>query len=65
MRVEVNGKDLTAEAETLADLLTEQGFEVTAVATAVNGQFVPRGARADHPLNDGDRIEVLSPMQGG
>ncbi|CUH84182.1 sulfur carrier protein ThiS [Thalassovita mediterranea] len=65
MQVDVNGQGVTVQAVTLADLLTEQGFEAAAVATAVNGQFVPRPSRANHTLSDGDRIEVLSPMQGG
>jgi len=26
---------------------------------------VPAGARAGQPLAEGDRLEVLSPMQGG
>ena len=65
MRVEVNGETMVPRANTLADLLLDCGFETAAVATAVNGQFVPRGARAGHKLADGDRIEVLSPMQGG
>lgn len=65
MRVEVNGEAMVPRANTLAELLLDCGFETAAVATAVNGQFVPRGVRGDHTLTDGDRIEVLSPMQGG
>lgn len=65
MRVEVNGEGMAPRAETLAELLEDCGFETASVATAVNGQFVPRGGRAAVKLTDGDRIEVLSPMQGG
>lgn len=43
MRVEVNGEGMTPRAETLAELLEDCGFETASVATAVNGQFVPRG----------------------
>jgi sulfur carrier protein len=35
------------------------------LATAVNGEIVHRDDRLDHALNDDDRIEILSPMQGG
>jgi sulfur carrier protein len=35
------------------------------VATALNGDFVPAGLRAATPIRDGDRIEVVAPMQGG
>ncbi|HEX4024228.1 MAG TPA: sulfur carrier protein ThiS [Steroidobacteraceae bacterium] len=53
-----------AAGATLQALLCELGFGVT-VATAVNGEFVPQGARARRVVREGDRIEVLSPMQGG
>lgn len=45
--------------------LAELGYGDAAVATAVNGAFVPAGARAGHGLAEGDRLEVLSPRQGG
>ena len=35
------------------------------VATALNGQFVPVGSRTNARLAEGDRLEVLAPMQGG
>ena len=49
---------------TLADAL--RVWEPPAVfAAAVNLQFVPRTAYAQHPLNDGDRIEIIAPITGG
>lgn len=35
------------------------------VATALNGEFVPRETRADTPLAEGDRLEIITPRQGG
>ncbi|WP_171171209.1 sulfur carrier protein ThiS [Streptomyces sp. I05A-00742] len=35
------------------------------VAAAVNEAVVPRGRWADTPLRDGDRVEVLTAVQGG
>ncbi len=35
------------------------------VATAVNTQFVPKTQYAQHPLQDGDHIEIISPVTGG
>ena len=35
------------------------------IATALNGRFVPAPARPGTPLTEGDRIEVVAPMQGG
>lgn len=65
MKIEVNGEARELAAETLADALTELGWADARVATALNGNFVPKGARADTALSPGDRLEVLAPMQGG
>jgi sulfur carrier protein len=45
--------------------LQDLGYGESIVATAVNGEFVPTGARPLTQLADGDRLEVLAPMQGG
>jgi len=65
MQLQLNGEAFEAQAATLLDLLQEAGFGEATVATAVNGDFVPAGLREGHALQDGDRIEVLAPMQGG
>lgn len=61
----VNGEPVRAGHVTLSDLLVAHGFDGATVATAVNGDFVPAGERSARQLRDGDRIEVLSPRQGG
>jgi sulfur carrier protein len=61
----VNGEATETEARTLADLIASLGFAQGAVATARNGDFVPRGARAETALALGDRIEIVAPRQGG
>lgn len=63
--VTVNGRGLSTGAATLADLVVEQGFGGSKVATAVNGDFVPQRARETITLRDGDTIEILSARQGG
>jgi len=35
------------------------------VSTAVNGEFIAAAQRARTVLAEGDRIEVVAPMQGG
>ncbi|PZQ16873.1 MAG: thiamine biosynthesis protein ThiS [Ancylobacter novellus] len=65
MKLIVNGSTLEVEAETLASALVALDYGDATVATAVNGAFVPKGARADRTLNDGDRIEIVAPRQGG
>lgn len=64
MKIVLNGEPRDVAAETLSALLEECGFSGR-VATAVNENFVPSSMRVAHRLNDGDRIEVLAPMQGG
>ena len=65
MRIEVNGEPQEIEAASLSEALAELGLADATVATAVNGDFVPRDAREATRLNEGDRIEILSPRRGG
>lgn len=65
MIVIVNGEEQALEARTLDDLLGQLDYEGEWLATAVNGVLVPRDERARFNLNAQDRIEILSPMQGG
>ncbi len=61
----VNGETVENAAATLADLLAALEYEGEWLATAVNGELVHREDRDACRLATGDRIEVLSPMQGG
>jgi len=65
MRVEVNGMTQDIAAASLAEAVTALGLADAVVATALNGDFVPCGARAATRLSEGDRIEIIAPMQGG
>ncbi|GGG20039.1 thiamine biosynthesis protein ThiS [Rhizobium wenxiniae] len=65
MNLIVNGERQFLEAATLAELLAALEYEGEWLATAVNGDLVHREDRADASLKEGDRIEILSPMQGG
>lgn len=65
MRLDLNGMTVTTDARTLDELVLEFGFPPTAVATALNGRFIPRPARQTTALSEGARVEVLSPTQGG
>ena len=53
------------DATTVADALSELGWGEARVATALNGDFLPAASRPTQALRDGDRLEVLAPMQGG
>ena len=65
MKIFVNGDRHEVEAATLALALAALGYGGRKIATAVNGQFVSAGARLERSLSDGDRIEVVAPLQGG
>jgi sulfur carrier protein len=65
MRLIVNGQALETKAATLSALIAERGIEGGWFATALNGAFVPAGQRGEAVLANGDRIEILTPMQGG
>jgi sulfur carrier protein len=66
MKIIVNGdaREVPATAS-LAGALEQLGFGGAVVATALNGEFVASAARGAVTLSEGDRIEVLAPMQGG
>jgi sulfur carrier protein len=65
MRIFVNGDQQEIEIETLALALGALGYGDKKIATAVNGRFVAAAARAGLKLAEGDKIEVVAPMQGG
>jgi len=65
VKIEVNGEAREVAASQLDAALAELGWGAAKVATALNGSFVPAGARGETMLSDGDRLEVLSAMQGG
>jgi sulfur carrier protein len=65
MRILVNGAWREALEMNLASVLDELGYGGSIVATALNGEFVPASARGEVRVTEGDRLEVLAPMQGG
>ena len=65
MKMIVNGAEQQVAAETLAAALEALDYAGAVVATALNGEFVPARARAETPLAEGDRIEIVAPRQGG
>jgi sulfur carrier protein len=65
MKILVNGDWRDTHAGELEAALRELGYADGVVTTAVNGEFVAATARGRTALADGDRIEVLAPMQGG
>ena len=65
MRIILNGEPRDVRATLLNDILAELGHCGAKVATAVNEDFVQARDRAGMVLSEGDRLEVVAPMQGG
>lgn len=63
--VVVNGKPERTSARTLQAWVDALGTAPDAVATAVNGQFVPRALRGEQALAEGDAIMTFQPIVGG
>jgi sulfur carrier protein len=65
LTIVLNGRPLETAARSVADLVASQALSGMRVATALNGHFVPEAQRGTTALNPGDRIEIVSPRQGG
>ncbi|MCF8205304.1 MAG: sulfur carrier protein ThiS [Methylotenera sp.] len=53
------------EGLTVAALVAEQGHAPDALATALNGRFLPRGQRDATLLQPGDVLTFIQPITGG
>ncbi|MCX4551613.1 sulfur carrier protein ThiS [Streptomyces sp. NBC_01387] len=66
MNVSVNGAVRPVAPGTTLDLLVAGLTGApSGVAAAVNETVVPRGQWPDTTLGDGDRVEILTAVQGG
>lgn len=65
MKIIVNGEPADTGSGTLKDLLAELGLGDATVATALNGAMVRAAKREATAIGEGDRVEILAPMQGG
>jgi sulfur carrier protein len=66
MNLRLNGERLVLSTPcTLAELLLAQGLGERRVAVEVNGEIIPRSRHPDHPLADGDVIEIVHALGGG
>ncbi|MFC9652925.1 MULTISPECIES: sulfur carrier protein ThiS [unclassified Streptomyces] len=66
MNISVNGEPRElAPATTLDVVVATLTPAPSGVAAAVNETVIPRTRWSGTPLNDGDRVEVLTAVQGG
>ncbi|TDP61875.1 sulfur carrier protein ThiS [Roseateles toxinivorans] len=64
--VTLNGQSHHLPADScLAELLQKAGVDAQALATAVNGEFVPRTQRAERRLQGGDVVLGFQAIVGG
>ena len=66
IEIRLNGeRRQVGDDSTLAALVESLGQRPAALATAVNGDFVPRTQRRDCRLRDGDVVTTFQPITGG
>lgn len=67
MTLILNGEkyELIGAKTSISALLEKAGYADKIVAVAVNGIFIAKANYEAHGLNDGDRVEIVAPMQGG
>ena len=65
MLINLNGEEKQIKAENLQTLCLEFEFNPQVVATALNGDFIPREEREQTELSENDQVEIFAPSQGG
>lgn len=65
MELVVNGESRPCQASTVDELIDALGLPRERVAVELNGELVPRAARAHMRLKDGDRLEIVTLVGGG
>ena len=66
MQLIVNGSSRhVADRTALAELVLAISDRATGIAVARNGEVVPRSGWPSEILSDGDRVDVVTAVQGG
>lgn len=66
MKLFINGEEKDVQTDmTLQQLLDNLGYNIRSVAVAINGQFVSKQAYATTALSPLEKLDIVSPMQGG
>jgi sulfur carrier protein len=64
--ISLNGERAAVEATTLQALLLARGYTLeSAFACAINNTFVPRPQWQQRIVQNGDRIDIVTPITGG
>ena len=66
VQIHVNGEAKSwRRGATVADLLRDLDIKTERVAVELNLEILDRAVFAHRPLNDGDRVEIMSFIGGG
>ncbi len=66
MKITLNGTPQSLEIkQSIDELLQDKGYNGKLVAVALNGEFLAKTNYATTEIKDGDKIEIVAPMQGG
>lgn len=63
--IQINGENKMIGEQNLAAILEQYADAKSPFAIAINEQFIPRDQYSSTQLKPGDRVEIVSPMQGG
>ncbi len=66
MKISINGeiKEFEKESLTVKEILEEMSYG-KGIAVALNETFVLKTKYQETVVNNGDRLDILSPVQGG
>lgn len=66
LQLSLNGEELhLSHICNLTALLKQQGYQTQKIATAINGEFIPRSLYDEIRVSDGDQIDVIQAIGGG
>lgn len=66
INIYLNDQQILVDSKiSLQHVLEKNNYLATHIAIALNNQFIPRALLTNTLLNEGDRIDVIVPMQGG
>ena len=63
--VKINGEEKNIVGKTIAEYLTESGYDLRRVAVELNGDILPKAQYGKIVLQDGDSVEIVSFVGGG
>jgi len=66
VHITLNGEERELlDGMSVAELVTTISARTSGLAVAVNSEVVPRSGWSDTSVADGDRVEVVTAVQGG